>query len=181
MDHALRTISYIADIGDLVVLMARRRMITQDGEDSSNKIAKTPKMVCHVFESEEVMNVDCVVCSPSPTIALFCMSYASRSPFLAGPVYCPVYRPGLSSCLHGIPQSQWHRRPEFRTRNGLPGSVELSRDIRRRTANVCQERAAERGTIHHHVFLKLPPHIHFLDAIAQRLSCRKLVTRSWEL
>ncbi|XP_045034139.1 serine-rich adhesin for platelets-like isoform X4 [Daphnia magna] len=53
MDHALRTISYIADIGDLVVLMARRRMITQDGEDSSNKIAKTPKMVCHVFESEE--------------------------------------------------------------------------------------------------------------------------------
>ena len=57
MDHALRTISYIADIGDLVVLMARRRMITQDGEDSSNKIAKTPKMVCHVFESEEVTNV----------------------------------------------------------------------------------------------------------------------------
>ena len=57
MDHALRTISYIADIGDLVVLMARRRMITQDGEDTSNKIAKTPKMVCHVFESEEVTSV----------------------------------------------------------------------------------------------------------------------------
>ena len=54
MDHALRTISYIADIGDLVVLMARRRMITQDGEDPTTKIAKTPKMVCHVFESEEV-------------------------------------------------------------------------------------------------------------------------------
>jgi len=53
MDHALRTISYIADIGDLVVLMARRRMITQDGEDPTTKIAKTPKMVCHVFESEE--------------------------------------------------------------------------------------------------------------------------------
>ena len=54
MDHALRTISYIADIGDLVVLMARRRMISQDGDDSAPKIAKTPKMVCHVFESEEV-------------------------------------------------------------------------------------------------------------------------------
>ena len=54
MDHALRTISYIADIGDLVVLMARRRVMSQDGEDCSNKIAKTPKMVCHVFESEEV-------------------------------------------------------------------------------------------------------------------------------
>ena len=56
MDHALRTISYIADIGDLVVLMARRRMISQDGDDSAPKIAKTPKMVCHVFESEEVIN-----------------------------------------------------------------------------------------------------------------------------
>ncbi len=111
MDHALRTISYIADIGDLVVLMARRRMITQDGEDSSNKIAKTPKMVCHVFESEEVMNVDCVFCSPSLVLHVcFVLSL-----FFIGPVYCPVYRPGLSSCLYGIPQSQWHRRSEFRT------------------------------------------------------------------
>ena len=50
MDHALRSISYIADIGDLVVLMARRR-ITNFGESG---IAKTPKMICHVFESEEV-------------------------------------------------------------------------------------------------------------------------------
>jgi len=58
MDHALRTISYIADIGDLVVLMARRRMITQDGEDPTTKIAKTPKMVCHVFESEEVQKIE---------------------------------------------------------------------------------------------------------------------------
>jgi hypothetical protein len=38
-----------------VVLMARRRVMSQDGEDCSNKIAKTPKMVCHVFESEEVL------------------------------------------------------------------------------------------------------------------------------
>lgn len=29
MDHTLRTISYIADIGDLVVLMARRRPGTE--------------------------------------------------------------------------------------------------------------------------------------------------------
>lgn len=31
MDHTLRTISYIADIGDLVVLMARRRPGETDG------------------------------------------------------------------------------------------------------------------------------------------------------
>jgi hypothetical protein len=76
MDHALRTISYIADIGDLVVLMARRRFVPQDvdssdsgGGGSNSKQAtnggttpnsksvpkgnRTPKMICHVFESEE--------------------------------------------------------------------------------------------------------------------------------
>lgn len=52
MDHALRTISYIADIGDLVVLMARRRVLPTD--DTGNNIQKTPKMICHVFESDEV-------------------------------------------------------------------------------------------------------------------------------
>ena len=59
MDHALRSISYIADIGDLVVLMARRR-ITQTGENGEPvgpTIAKTPKMICHIFESEEVSDV----------------------------------------------------------------------------------------------------------------------------
>lgn len=52
MDHALRTISYIADIGDLVVLMARRRYVPHDVDDSG-KFGRTPKMICHVFESEE--------------------------------------------------------------------------------------------------------------------------------
>ncbi|XP_066903543.1 protein lin-10 isoform X2 [Halyomorpha halys] len=52
MDHALRTISYIADIGDLVVLMARRRYIPHE-VDEQPKINRTPKMICHVFESEE--------------------------------------------------------------------------------------------------------------------------------
>ncbi|XP_050519203.1 uncharacterized protein LOC114331300 isoform X3 [Diabrotica virgifera virgifera] len=51
MDHALRTISYIADIGDLVVLMARR-FVPHEMEDAP-KINRTPKMICHVFESEE--------------------------------------------------------------------------------------------------------------------------------
>ncbi|KAH8287520.1 hypothetical protein KR054_009442 [Drosophila jambulina] len=87
MDHALRTISYIADIGDLVVLMARRRFVPNSvtteptvvasppgdavpgtpgigiGEDESppkeqqqqhsKHNNRTPKMICHVFESDE--------------------------------------------------------------------------------------------------------------------------------
>lgn len=50
MDHALRTISYIADIGLLVVLMARRRFVSSDADD---KAKNKSKMICHVFESEE--------------------------------------------------------------------------------------------------------------------------------
>ena len=57
MDHALRSISYIADIGELVVIMARRRILPQDGEEAQ-VIGTTPKMICHVFESEEVRVVE---------------------------------------------------------------------------------------------------------------------------
>jgi hypothetical protein len=62
MDHSLRSISYIADIGNLVVLMAKRRTITVDESSSSDPRAggsgKTPvKMICHVFESEEAQLV----------------------------------------------------------------------------------------------------------------------------
>merc|ERR1719210_2054056 len=35
MDPGLRTISYIADIGELVVIMARRRVLPQAGEEDS--------------------------------------------------------------------------------------------------------------------------------------------------
>lgn len=53
MDHPLRSISYIADIGDLVVLMARR--VSQGSPDSpEGAIRRTPKIICHVFESDEV-------------------------------------------------------------------------------------------------------------------------------
>ena len=105
MDHALRSISYIADIGDLLVIMARRRLVPP-GSNSATAVASinstdttmnassgpnlgsvttstpnssaviptstasalsaarddvqvigtTPKMICHVFESEEVSN-----------------------------------------------------------------------------------------------------------------------------
>ncbi|XP_062245887.1 amyloid-beta A4 precursor protein-binding family A member 2 [Platichthys flesus] len=59
MDSALRTISYIADIGSIVVLMARRRVSQASPEDlsespDSNGEGKTQyRMVCHVFESED--------------------------------------------------------------------------------------------------------------------------------
>ncbi|KAK0425219.1 hypothetical protein QR680_009091 [Steinernema hermaphroditum] len=56
MDHALRTISYIADIGDVVVLMARRMSSSASEEDCSDgfeTVRRTPRVVCHVFESEE--------------------------------------------------------------------------------------------------------------------------------
>ncbi|CAJ0578248.1 unnamed protein product, partial [Mesorhabditis spiculigera] len=55
MDHALRTISYIADIGDLVVLMARR-MASSGSDDACNRsdgVRKSARVICHVFESEE--------------------------------------------------------------------------------------------------------------------------------
>jgi len=53
MDHSLRTISYIADIGDIIVIMARRRTLLSPG-DESKKRKPQQKILCHVFESEEV-------------------------------------------------------------------------------------------------------------------------------
>jgi len=55
---------YLADIGDLVVLMAKRRYIQNDnngdGSGESNVTATrrvvsvNQKMICHIFESDEV-------------------------------------------------------------------------------------------------------------------------------
>nr|XP_023673091.1 amyloid-beta A4 precursor protein-binding family A member 2-like [Paramormyrops kingsleyae] len=55
MDNALRTISYIADIGSIVVLMARRRTSQSRSEAApgTGDTKKQYKMVCHVFESED--------------------------------------------------------------------------------------------------------------------------------
>uniref|UniRef100_A0A4W4FRG6 Amyloid beta precursor protein binding family A member 1 n=1 Tax=Electrophorus electricus TaxID=8005 RepID=A0A4W4FRG6_ELEEL len=59
MDHPLRTISYIADIGNIVVLMARRRMLRSDSQenleasDPAQDEKRQYKMICHVFESED--------------------------------------------------------------------------------------------------------------------------------
>ncbi|XP_070763565.1 amyloid-beta A4 precursor protein-binding family A member 2 isoform X2 [Enoplosus armatus] len=60
MDSALRTISYIADIGSIVVLMARRRMSQASSEDfsptespDSSEGKNQYRMICYVFESED--------------------------------------------------------------------------------------------------------------------------------
>lgn len=52
MDHALQTISYIADIGPVLVMIARRRMARRTTpKDRSRRLYK---MLCHVFHSEDV-------------------------------------------------------------------------------------------------------------------------------
>ena len=106
MDHGLRTISYIADIGELVVIMARRRVLPQvqkvkkypipakkyclcifflqentifqcQAGEEDTVIGTTPKMICHVFESEEVENNPFILFQflltfpPSPTKTIF--------------------------------------------------------------------------------------------------------------
>lgn len=64
MDNALRTISYIADIGNIVVLMARRRMPRSASQDCIETTPGAPeakkqyKMICHVFESEDVSGLN---------------------------------------------------------------------------------------------------------------------------
>ncbi|XP_024595888.1 amyloid-beta A4 precursor protein-binding family A member 3 isoform X1 [Neophocaena asiaeorientalis asiaeorientalis] len=51
MDHALQTISYIADIGSVLVLMARRRLARRPAPQPHSR--RLYKMICHVFHSED--------------------------------------------------------------------------------------------------------------------------------
>uniref|UniRef100_A0A096LT67 Amyloid beta (A4) precursor protein-binding, family A, member 1b n=1 Tax=Poecilia formosa TaxID=48698 RepID=A0A096LT67_POEFO len=64
MDLPLRTISYIADIGNMVVLMARGKMVrsrsaqenldhTSEQTDLNHDDRRMYRMICHVFESED--------------------------------------------------------------------------------------------------------------------------------
>uniref|UniRef100_A0A667XEE5 Amyloid beta (A4) precursor protein-binding, family A, member 1b n=1 Tax=Myripristis murdjan TaxID=586833 RepID=A0A667XEE5_9TELE len=65
MDLPLRTISYIADIGNMVVLMARGKMVrSRSAQDQLDRTAehhttmshddrRLYRMICHVFESED--------------------------------------------------------------------------------------------------------------------------------
>ncbi|XP_037360966.1 amyloid-beta A4 precursor protein-binding family A member 3 [Talpa occidentalis] len=51
MDHALQTISYIADIGSVLVIMARRRLARRPAPEAHGR--RLYKMICHVFHSED--------------------------------------------------------------------------------------------------------------------------------
>ena len=57
MDHSLRTISYIADIGDIVVIMARRGPVLHAHAEAAAAAAasnkRQSKICCHVFETDE--------------------------------------------------------------------------------------------------------------------------------
>ena len=60
IDHPLQSITYITDIGNIVVLMARRRVSRPDSQENvetSNHDQYNNhqyKMICHVFDSEDV-------------------------------------------------------------------------------------------------------------------------------
>lgn len=51
MDHPLQTISYIADIGSIIVLMARRKLPRRADASQEKRLYK---MICHVFHSADV-------------------------------------------------------------------------------------------------------------------------------
>lgn len=56
MDHSLQMISYIADIENIVVLMARRKPAGHKTADSTGSSTSPPKkcwMICHVFSSDD--------------------------------------------------------------------------------------------------------------------------------
>lgn len=86
MDHPLRTISYIADIGNIVVLMARRRMPRSNSQENveashpSQDGKRQYKMICHVFESEDVR-----VLPPSPSRDLNCLWGRGQILYFSGP------------------------------------------------------------------------------------------------
>ncbi|XP_024116058.1 amyloid-beta A4 precursor protein-binding family A member 1 [Oryzias melastigma] len=63
MDQPLRSVVYIADIGNVVVLMVRRRPPQLDSQESQEapdpgEDGKSPsRMTCHVFESEDAQMI----------------------------------------------------------------------------------------------------------------------------
>lgn len=51
MDHSIKTISYIADIGDAIVLFVRKKSNSNDTTSETGR--PISKVSCHVFESSE--------------------------------------------------------------------------------------------------------------------------------
>ncbi|KAG9480669.1 hypothetical protein GDO78_012240 [Eleutherodactylus coqui] len=73
MDHPLQTISYTADIGNVVVIMARRKSPRSPDQPSSQK--RPHKMLCHVFQSADDLKsqsevIICIVRCPPVVTAI---------------------------------------------------------------------------------------------------------------
>lgn len=115
MDLPLRTISYIADIGNMVVLMARGKMVrSHSAQENLNQSSESSsaqddrrlyRMICHVFESEDV--------SPPPgstvhTVFLTVLIITRCFCPAPGPADCSVHRSVLQCGLPGVPQSERH-------------------------------------------------------------------------
>lgn len=66
MDHALQTISYIADIGSVLVIMARRRLARRLASQAHGH--RLYKMICHVFHSDDVSSRAPVSGCPHPPV-----------------------------------------------------------------------------------------------------------------
>lgn len=66
MDHALQTISYIADIGSVLVIMARRRLARRPASQAHGH--RLYKMICHVFHSDDVSSWALVSGCPQPPV-----------------------------------------------------------------------------------------------------------------
>ncbi|XP_067928325.1 uncharacterized protein [Watersipora subatra] len=58
MDHALRSISYIADIDNILVIMAKRSLVVSSSSSGDEQPSPTStntqhKLICHIFETDE--------------------------------------------------------------------------------------------------------------------------------
>jgi len=54
IEHPLRSISYIADIGNLLVIMARRKNTFKQPSEKTDQDQPDHKVICHVLSSEDV-------------------------------------------------------------------------------------------------------------------------------
>lgn len=102
MDHALQTISYIADIGSVLVIMARRRLARQPASQAHGH--RLYKMICHVFHSDDVSSWAPGVLQDRRTRT--CPPPFSKAHLATLSPHCPPLVLSAGSCPH--PSSRSH-------------------------------------------------------------------------